>query len=96
MNILKLSKPVKINGEEVKEIPYDLEALTGADIQVAVKELARRGIIVGSTEVDPNYHAAIFAVAAGLSLDDIGLIGAKDYNLATQKVRDFFLAPSAE
>jgi hypothetical protein len=91
MVTLKLKKPVNINGELTSEIEYDLEGLTGADIQHAVKELGKKGIVVSVTELDSNYHAAIFAEAAGLSLDDVLLLGAKDYNAATTLVRDFFL-----
>jgi hypothetical protein len=96
MKTLKLSKPVTINGEEMSEIQYDLESLTGADVQQALKDLASKAYIPGSTEVDPYYHAAVFAQAAGLSLDDISILKAKDFNKASQIVRDFFLEPLAE
>ncbi len=96
MEIFKLSKPVTINGAEKSEIEYDLESLTGADVQQALKELANKSYMPGSTEVDPLYHAAIFAQAAGLSLDDVSLLKAKDFNKITQIVRNFFLIPSEE
>ena len=94
--LLKLKKPVKINGEEMNQLEYDLESLTGADIQMAIKELGKKGIPVSTTELDPNYHAALFAVSAGISFDDMALLGAKDYNRAVLLSRDFFLEDSAE
>lgn len=86
-----LKKPVEINGEMTSEIPYDLESLTGNDISEAIKMLAKYGIVVVMTETDQNYHAAIFAISAGLDFADIQKLSAKDYNKACNIVRDFFL-----
>ena len=83
MEVLKLKKPIKIDGEERTEIEYDLESLTGADIQQATRELS-------------NYHAAIFAKASGLMFEDLNRFSAKDYTKATTLVRDFFLTDMAE
>lgn len=94
MDELKLKKPAKINGELTDKLEYDLESLTGADVQLAVKELGKRGIIVGATEIDQNYHAMLFAISAGLSFEDMSLLNMRDYNAATIKVRDFFLDTS--
>ncbi|QNU67264.1 phage tail assembly protein [Ruminiclostridium herbifermentans] len=91
MGILKLNTPVKINGEEKQEIEYDLDALTGADIQNAVRELAKKQIVVSTMELDPNYHAALFAAAAGISFDDMANLKSKDYQKAVLISRDFFL-----
>lgn len=91
MAILELKKPTHINGEEVTEISYDLEGLTGRDSAQAIRELAKREIIVSMTEVDQNYHAAMFAIAAGISIEDVQQLSAKDYQRACIAVRDFFL-----
>ena len=91
MATLKLKKPAMINGEETSEIEYDLDELTGKDIQDATKELQKRGIIVSVVETDPNYQAMLFAMASGLSYEDIQKLGAKDYNDIIILVRDFFL-----
>lgn len=96
MESLKLKTPVLINGEMVDKIEYDLEDLKGKDIQDAVKEMQQSGMIVGVLELDANYHAAIFAKAAGLSLADIAVLKAKDYNKAIMVVRDFFLFDAEE
>ena len=96
MEILKLKKPVMIDGEEKTEIEYDFEALTGNDIQSATKELSKAGIMVTTIELDSNYHAAIFAKAADLMFEDMSRLSARDYAKATSLVRDFFLADMAE
>jgi hypothetical protein len=93
---LKLKKPIMVDGEEKSVIEYDLESLTGADIQQATKELSKAGIMVTTVELDSNYHAAIFAKAAGLMFEDLNRFSAKDYTKATTLVRDFFLTDMAE
>lgn len=90
-NTLVLKKPVEINGEMTKEIPYDLDALTGQDIADTIKMLARNSVVVVMTETDQNYHAGIFATASGLDYSDMLKLNAKDYNKACNIVRDFFL-----
>lgn len=89
--VLKLRKPILIDGEEKTEIPYDLDSLTGEDVQHANKELSKRGIQVMVSEIDQNYHAMIFSIAAGLSFEDVSRLGVKDYNAMCSVVRDFFL-----
>lgn len=91
MSVITLKKPVEINGEEVKEITYDLEGLTGNDVALAIKDLAKNNLIVTMAETDQNYHAALFAVSAGLSYADVKLLGLKDYIKVCNIVRDFFL-----
>ena len=93
---LKLKKPIKIDGEEKSVIEYDLEALTGEDIQQATKELSKVGIMVTTIELDTTYHAALFAKASGLMFEDLNRFSAKDYAKATTLVRDFFLADMAD
>ena len=96
MEVLKLKTPVLIDGKEKTEIEYNLEALTGADVQLATKELQEAGVMVTTLEFDANYHAAIFAKAAGIAYADMSRFSLKDYTKATTKVRNFFLADLEE
>ena len=88
---LKLRKPFELNGEEVEKIPYDLDELTGNDIERAVAELQKKGIVVTVVETDQRYHAMLFAMAAGISYEDVTRLPLKDFSKATTAVRDFFL-----
>ncbi len=92
MSILKLRKPFKVNGEEVTEIQYDLEELSGDDLESALNALKMEKKVVTAVEVDPSYHAAVFAYAAGLTLQDMRRMGARDYQAAIIEVRRFFLS----
>lgn len=96
MAIFKLTKPIKIDGEERTELEYDFDNLTGEDLQNATKDLARNGMTVTVTELDTNYHAAIFAKSADIAFEDMKRLSAKDYSKCTSMVRDFFLADTAE
>lgn len=96
MEILKLKTPVLIDGVEKTEIEFDLDALTGTDVQLATKELQEAGVMISTVEFDTNYHAAIFAKAAGISYADMARFSLKDYTKATTKVRNFFLADLEE
>lgn len=92
METLKLKKPVKIDGAEVTEIKYDLEHLTGNDLEVALQDMKKKGIQVGAIEIDPSYHMALFAHAAGIAYEDVKRMGAKDCKNAIAVVRSFFIS----
>lgn len=95
-NILKLKKPIKIDGEEVTELKYDFESLTGEDVERAVADLQSGGIMVTTLEFDTTYHAAIFAKASGIAYEDVKRFSAKDFTRAATLARNFFLADLAE
>lgn len=88
---LKLKKPFDLDGEQVESISYDLDALTGNDIERAVTELGKKGIVVAMVETDQRYHAMLFAMAAGVAYEDITRLPSRDFVKATSIVRDFFL-----
>ena len=93
---LTLKKPIKIDGEEKSVIEYDLDELTGAEIQQATTELQNLGIMVATAEFDMNYHAALFAKAAGMAYADVQRFSAKDYTKVSTLVRNFLLSDLAE
>lgn len=94
MAVYKLSKEMEIGGEMKKEIEYDLDSLTGMDVAKAIRDLANQNIIVTMTETDQNYHAAIFAAASGLMLEEVQKFPLKDFVAVCNKVRNFFLSES--
>lgn len=88
---LKLTKPFKLDGEEVTVLNYDLDELTGADIERAITELGKKNIVPIVPETDKRYHAMLFAVATGIDYNDLNRLPARDYANMTTAVRDFFL-----
>ena len=88
---LILKKPVMIDGEETTLISYDLESLTGNDIEHAIAQLGKKGIVVTLVETDQRYHAMLFSIASGIAYEDVLRFSMKDFTSATTAVRDFFL-----
>jgi len=94
-NIFKLSKPIMINGVEVKELPYDFENMTAKDKMNAGKKMKQAGIPSNMEELDTDYHLFLFAEAvckADSSIDtsDVLRISAKDARKAGALARNFF------
>lgn len=96
METLKLRKPVMIDGEKKTELAYDLDTLTGQQLETAVRDVGRSGIQVGAIELDPCYHMAVFAQAAGIAYEDVKRMGARDCREAIAKVRSFFVSDMEE
>lgn len=101
MDKLKLSKPIQIDGVEVKEIPYDLEGMTAQDKINAGKEHMRDGNTATIQEIDSTYHLYLFAAAAKkvnsqIVTQDILRMNAKDSIKAETLVRNFFYLDSED
>lgn len=88
---LKLKKPFKLDGEEVSVLKYDLDEMTGADIDRAIAELGKRNIVPIVPETDKRYLAMLFAINSGIAYEDLNRLPARDYAAMTSAVRDFFL-----
>lgn len=82
-------QPAKIDGEAVDTIDYDFTAMNGSNIRHAKSELQKRGYTVAVKELDECFHAAMFAEAAGVSIEDVERFGMKDYNAVADIARDF-------
>ncbi len=102
MDILKLRKPIMVNGSEVKEIKYDFDDLTAQDKMNAGKAYKKSGNVISVQELDSDYHLFIFAEAVAKANPDIDqkevvlLLGAKDAARAEKLVRDFFFLDSED
>jgi hypothetical protein len=101
MQVLKLSKPVDINGASIKELPYNFEEMTARDKAVATKAFKQAGNVVSVQELDPDYHLYLFAAAAkkansSVEVEDVLRISAKDATRAEALARDFFFGPSED
>lgn len=91
MATLELKKPFMHDGEEITKIEYDLDSLTGNDIEKAVSDLGKKGVMIALVETDQRYHAMLFSIAAGMAYEDVCRLPMKDFTKATTAVRDFFL-----
>jgi hypothetical protein len=101
MAILKLSKPIDINGEKVSELEYNFEDMTARDKADATKAYKKAGNVVSVQELDPDYHLYLFAAAVkkanpSIEFEDVLRMSAKDAAKAEALVRDFFFLSSEE
>ncbi|MCI5549788.1 MAG: phage tail assembly protein [Clostridiales bacterium] len=100
--ILKLKKPIKINGETVTEIPYDFDLLTGEDICAIDRQRAVDGVMPAIVpKLDGYAHSAMFAQAvakvnAHIAPEDLKRLSARDYMEAQQLARTFMLSDSED
>ncbi|WP_303872375.1 phage tail assembly protein [Tepidanaerobacter acetatoxydans] len=91
INKYTFSKPIKFEGEEYKEIILNLEGLTGKDIKEVSNELVLKGEIMGLAETNKNFLAALAARSAGLPIEFMDYIPAKDFSKITILVQNFLL-----
>lgn len=94
-NVLILSKPIKINDKEVKELPYDFENMTAKDKLNASKRMKSDGNPISVEEIDSDYHLYLFGAAvikanSEIDFTDIFRMSAKDAREGGRLARDFF------
>ena len=87
--VYTFKKPTKLDGEVVTEIRYDFSEINGAAIRRAKSELQKRGYTVAVKELDEVFHSAIFALASGLTIDNVESFSAVDYMNVADIARDF-------
>lgn len=97
-NILHLTKPVMYNGEEVTELTFDFDKLTGADALNIEEELVSRGktMYYGAIN-DANYliRMAAKACTKPVGVDFFYKISIIDFERIKNRAR-FFLAGVAQ
>lgn len=87
--IIKLHKPVEHDGKSITEINFDLDSLTGVDLEQVEKEFVAAGHSGLLPDTSKVYQAMVAARACGLPYETIRLLGAKDYSRATLHVLTF-------
>lgn len=102
METLKLTRPIMLNGSEIKELKYDFDSLTAYDKRNAGKAYKKGGNVISVQELDSDYHLYLFAEAvakADPAIDQteiVNLLSAKDAARAERLVRDFFFLGSED
>ena len=97
----KLKKPIMVNGEEVKELPYDFDSLTAKDKLEVGKKFKTAGFTGSLQELDPDYHLFVFVQAVikadnSISEQDVMRISMQDAVTVSSKVRNYFFIDSEE
>jgi len=93
MRKIFLSKPIKIEEKEIKELELNLDVLTGIDVIEAEAEVKALGKMPLVHEMDKTYLAAIAAraISPKQTIDFILKLPIKDFTAITTQVQDFLL-----
>ena len=66
--VLTLKTPLMVDGEELKELPYDFEAMTAGSLLRIAGDMAATGHSRTTVqEYDSDYHSFLFAQAVELA-----------------------------
>lgn len=93
-NVYHLKKPVLYNGEEVSELSFDFDKLTGADALNIEEQLASRGKTVYAGAInDANYLILMAAKACTkpLGADFFNRISIVDFERIKNRARFFLM-----
>ncbi len=91
---IKLSRPVTYNGDELTELDFDFDSLTGADAMNIEAELQAMGIGVFVESASGPYMIRMAAKACTVPIgaDFFDLLPMKDYSKIRRMARNFLLA----
>lgn len=102
--VLKLSSPIKVNGETIKELEYDVQKLTVADIMTAgrnkSKALGNMDVSQKVAELDTELHffvgmQAIIKQKPCIDVSDLNNLSGSDAYKLMQIGRSFFKVDSS-
>jgi hypothetical protein len=99
--VLKLTKPLMIDGQEVKELKYDFDNMTARDKINVGKRIKQDGVPVSVEELDTDYHMYLFAGAvvkanSDMDISDVMRLSARDIQKGAALARNFFYLNSEE
>lgn len=85
-----LSKPLAVGDKTLDAIDMDLDALTGADVEMCVREAsAAKGETVRVLVTDLELHIQLAAKTSGVSVADLKKLGARDFVEVATTVQGF-------
>jgi len=88
--VVKLSKALIVGDKQIDTITMDLDALTGADIDFAVREAtAAKGEVVRVLILDHEFHIQLAAKASGVDAALLKKLPARDYVEVATTVQGF-------
>lgn len=86
-----LSAPLKYKGSELREIELKLEGLTGRDLIDVETQMNSEGKFALMADYSKLYLSRVGAKAAGLPVEVLETLGAKDFNKIVTAVQLFFM-----
>lgn len=91
MQVVKLNNPIMVNGEEVKEVKLDFEAIRGKDLIAAEKEVRKMGDTTPSVFLSMDFQALVAAKLIGVPVEDVLDMTSTDFKNLVLPVANFLL-----
>lgn len=89
--VLQLDGTEMVGGKEVSEIKYDFTKLKGKDVAAIKMEMASDKKAAVMVETDTDFHAYLFAAAAGIAVEDVYNMSIGNYFECIGTARNFIL-----
>ena len=99
---IKLKNPIKVDGKEVKELPFDTDVFTLEELQRANKKIAKLKEITYVMELDPDYQFIVASLIVEktskneISSEDLSRLKGTDLFTLTREGRNFLLESDEE
>lgn len=99
---IKLKNPIKVDGKEVKELPFDTDVFTLEEMQRANRKLAKLKEVTYVVEVDPDYQFIVASLIVEkttknkISSEDLSRLKGTDLFALTREGRNFLLESDGE
>ncbi len=99
---IKLKNPIKVDGKEVKELPFDTDVFTLEEMQRANRKLAKLKEVTYVAEVDPDYQFIVASLIVEkttqnkISSEDLSRLKGIDLFALMREGRDFLLESDEE
>src|SRR4051812_47328859 len=94
-NVVTFSKPFQFEGKEYKELVIDTDSLTGNDIELAESQFVLKNPQIAAQtalkELSKGFQAILAARAAGVPVELIKALPARDYSKVTMQIQTFLL-----
>ena len=91
MSVIKLSRPFSHKGVDVKELDLHLDALTGRDLVEIESQLSAAGKVITLADFSKLYQSRVAAKAAGIPVEVLENLPARDFNKIVSSVQAFLL-----
>lgn len=88
---ISFRKPFKFEEKEYTDLQLDLDSLSGKDVIEAETEARSMGVRAIMLESSKVYQAILAAKAAGVTIDLIQALPAKEFSSVTGEVQSFLL-----
>ena len=83
------SKPVIFEDQEYKEIEFDLDSLTGEDVEAVKRDFTAAGNFTTMPSSDTTFCIMLIARAAKIPIEFFKVLSAKEYLKLSQEVSNF-------